>query len=218
MLRGVSLIFVALLFSACSRSMPARVAEPSDQATDPAQLREEEEAKRRASAEAHADGSGAPPPRLVELKADEEAQERHPRFDARDLPPALLKSIGETPLPVLLPSARSLGDDRAYEQANFIGAPRWYSVSFSFDDGLSLELRGAAAAREHQGMSPPGPADPEEPTLSRTHGIVDLSFARFGVGYALQIECAAPLDDPRCVKDEFVRGIYESLALVESAP
>lgn len=227
MLRGVSFFLIASLLLACSRSIPARLPGQEDgayvSAVDPA---EEEEMKRREPNPHRVDGATKPlelaPPKLIRLQAAERGEgsdvREHARIAEGALPLALKEAITETPLPVLLPSARSLGDERAYERASFIGTPLWYSVGFSFEDGLNLELRGVGAAREHSGLSALGNLDPEEPTLSRTHGIVDLSFSRFGIGYALQIECADPLQDPRCIRDEFVGNIFESLLLVERAP
>lgn len=223
MFRGVFfVVFAVALMSSCSRSTPARVSEPTDEGSDlRIDPREEEEAKRRLSdgVDEGSPNTTAPrPPKLVDLQASLEAASEHPRIALRMLPNALASAIEETPLPVLIPSERALQNDEAYEGANFIGAERWYSVSFSFDDGLSLELRGVSAARDHQGYEPPESAALEGPTLSRTHGIVDLTFSRFGIGYALQIECAEPLSDPRCAKEDFVQGVFESLLLVERAP
>lgn len=207
----------AAIIAACASSTSIDVDDPIPPAA------EGEEKKRIAESP-----DTPPPPRVVELDVetpsdtDSDSESGHPRLEHAAVPAHIRSSLTKTSVPVLLPAEKILGDEGAYERASFIAQERWYSFSFASDDGLSLELRGVSAARAHRGVAGEAGApmdeeknDPEEPTLGRAHGIVDLAFSRFGAGYALQVECADPAADARCVDDEFIFAVFESLALIE---
>lgn len=49
--------------------------------------------------------------------------------------------------------------------------------------------------------------------ISRNDFGVDLSFAKFGCGYVMTIECGDPGADPRCAADEYISGLAESMIL-----
>ena len=91
-----------------------------------------------------------------------------------------------------------------------------YSASLA-PEGHHVYIAGIRLVHEYPQieLDEAGDALLEQPyRLSRTHQIVTLSFSRFGVGYTIDIECAKPMDDPRCTEDAYAIGIYESLALL----
>ena len=50
--------------------------------------------------------------------------------------------------------------------------------------------------------------------VTRTHGVVSLSFVDFGVAYSVDVECARPEDDARCTNNDYVLTLAESLAVL----
>lgn len=55
------------------------------------------------------------------------------------------------------------------------------------------------------------------PVVTRMDGIVEGDLVRFGVAYSVAVECARPMEDVRCVGDDYVLGLVASLR-VELGP
>jgi hypothetical protein len=97
--------------------------------------------------------------------------------------------------------------------------PGWHALSMQ-GDGLHLSLHALARAVErpdleaelgHQPL-------PEGTRVSHSHKIWTVSFTRYNVAYALDVECAAPGQDPRCEDDRAALEVYRGLELVGGAP
>lgn len=87
----------------------------------------------------------------------------------------------------------------------------WYTASLSLEShhvvvhGSRLRVGGFGVEAERG------------PVVTRMDGIVECDLVRFGVAYTVAVECARPMDDVRCVGDDYVLGLVASLR-VEVGP
>lgn len=118
--------------------------------------------------------------------------------------------LADAPVPLLLPTEGELAST-----ATVTAGPHWAAASMRGDDhtvyvqgartwfevpSIELDARGDELARR-------------EVLISRTHGIVTLTFERFGVGYHIDVECERPLENELCTKDDYVERLHASLAV-----
>lgn len=90
----------------------------------------------------------------------------------------------------------------------------WYTARMK-GDGITVYIRGTRKAFDVPGMEEIHLPDT---VLSRTHGIVTVTFRRYGVAYNLDVECLGALDDPRCTEDDYATELVETLAVAGGAP
>ena len=122
-------------------------------------------------------------------------------------------TLQQVELPVLAPALPGVHWS-AVSHAN------WYSLTGQMK-GATLMVHGTRLFHQPPPgakMPAPRPTGPAHYHLSRTHGIVDISFRAFGAAYTLSIECDAPLDDPRCTEDDFARAAMASVKRVLTGP
>lgn len=87
----------------------------------------------------------------------------------------------------------------------------WYTASLPLDGhhvvvhGSRLRVGGVAVEADRG------------PVVTRMDGIVEGDLVRFGVAYTVAVECARPMEDVRCVGDDYVLGLVASLR-VEVGP
>jgi hypothetical protein len=133
------------------------------------------------------------------------------RIDAARLNDTQRDVVSRSTVPVLLP------DDDAYLKIAILTAGQaWYAAS------MPLEGRTVVVGGTRQAFEVPGLSDQQkEPMLNphayeitRTKGIVSLSFKAFGAAYMIDVECAAPMDDLRCTEDKYILSLAENLAIV----
>ena len=60
----------------------------------------------------------------------------------------------------------------------------------------------------------PEQAMEDTPQFTRSDGIVEVNFNRYGANYTIIIECDKPQTDERCLKTDFLKEVYESLEIV----
>lgn len=118
--------------------------------------------------------------------------------------------VDDSPVPVLLPD-----DDLLLASAHITVGDAWYAASMSGDDH-TVAINGTH--RSHSAPRAGGAKEedhrrPEGHTLSRTHGIVTLTFEEFGVAYAIDVECERPLENPLCVDDDYVISLAEGAGI-----
>jgi hypothetical protein len=196
----------ALLFFGCAEG--PRTGGPASAPTDidPAEERLGKE-------EAAARGTGAPA-RMAPADVDSEQASKALLFDPSLLPAAARERLRGVPVPVLLPAADAVGAPDAYGSATASRGERWYSVSLSVD-GVGLSVFGTGQAAERPELQAVVPPAGDAPRVSRTHGIVQATFRRFGVAYSIDVECAAPRTDPRCTGDAYVLGLVNAMRRLE---
>lgn len=130
------------------------------------------------------------------------------------LPAAAQLKVEAARLPVLLPSTDALTDDAFVTLGD-----GWYSAALR-GDGVHLELRGHARTHlrsDLAGAQVAAGAGSGAPRVSKTHAIFTLTFERFGVAYALDLECASHTD-PRCADPGFLLAVYEGLVVAGGRP
>ena len=144
---------------------------------------------------------------FVPRPVDEAAASSAAALDAAALTDTQWEVVGRSPVPVLLP-----GDAGLTSAARLSAGPHWYAASMITPDH-SVYIQGSRGAYEHDqvALDAPGDALTARPyTITRIHQILTLSFERFGVSYAIDVECQRPMDDPKCVEDGYAVGLYES--------
>ncbi len=96
----------------------------------------------------------------------------------------------------------------------------WYVVAVEYPDGLNMNVRGTRNAWTAPNMEIPEAARlaAENYTLSRTHGVVTVSWRAFGASYSLNVDCTTPVGDVRCTEDEFALGVVEQLGVIGGRP
>lgn len=189
-----------LLIAGCA-DRNATSSQASNQAETTAQLRGEHDGEQRRDS------------RLETV--DDEAAADHLSIDGDRLSDQAREQVGQSPVPVLLPD-----DDGLLQNAHLTLGDAWYVASMSDDDHTvvfngtrraHLEPRHGAAKEGHdEGRD-------IDHNLTRTHGIVSLSFEAFGVAYAIDVECAKPLHDERCTENDYVISMAEEAGLVEES-
>lgn len=132
------------------------------------------------------------------------------RIDAAHLPDGEREKLDVIRVPVLVPD-----DPAVVRTAMITEHENWYAAAMEVD-GADVYIRGTRNAFEVPGMDIPEAArkSAENYTLTRTHQIVTVSWRSFGVSYSLDVECAKPMDDPRCTQDEYALGLAEKLAVI----
>jgi hypothetical protein len=211
-MRIASLAKGALLALLTSSSSCAEATHRSLQPVDPIEPAEEQREKERASR----GGTGAPVS-AEPVAVDRAEVARAESLDPASLPTSLRRAIAGVDLPVLLPAPEALGEAEPYERATLIHRSGWYSISLRLE-GASLVFTGNRLAHARPEAALEASPDASAPRLGRTHGIVDVSFVRFGVAYGLHVECAAPSADPRCLEDDFALGLVGAMRVSDGAP
>lgn len=154
-------------------------------------------------------------PTLVITEADARALAAWPRLaaDEATLGDEARAVLRDVPLPVLVPDPRALAGGLTRSVAT--RGEHWYALSTHTDDGLNILVTGNRAAVVHARLE----EIDLEPllrdgrfVLGRTHGVVTVTFRAFGeIAYSVDVECARPLDDPRCTEDDFALELARGL-------
>jgi hypothetical protein len=142
---------------------------------------------------------------------DWEAAARAPRVSPSALPETLAQFFRESPVPVLLPDNR-----KALASAEPTIGQHWYAVMLTVD-GREVTIEGDRVARDVESAElTPTTQDSNSPSyrLSQTHGVLTLSFTRFGVAYTVDVECEVVTRRGTCRQPEVARRIADALRRV----
>lgn len=142
------------------------------------------------------------------------------RMAAANLRSAEAEEIARVRIPVLIPAEPAIRD-----RVKVYGMENVYTATAAIDAQASLTITGTcnrvvggdpevAAFRKRladgpRRLSRAGAAY----QMSRNDFGVDLSFAKFGCGYVMTIECGDPAADARCAADEYITGLADSMIL-----
>lgn len=146
---------------------------------------------------------------LDEIRWEETEQYRE--ISAERLSEQAQKAVGEAPIPVLLPD-----DSTLLGSAYLTVGETWYTASMQ-GEGITVVVNGSGRSREIPGVTTEKEEKIEgagDHILTRTHGIVTLSFKEFGAAYSIDVECGAPMEDKRCTGDDFVIELAEGAGIV----
>lgn len=149
-------------------------------------------------------------PRVERAEVDWAAAGAAPQLDAAWLSEAQRAKIERAPVPMLWPA-----DEALVRAAHVSVGPRWAAWHVQAD-GVTVRMHATDALVElpELVLNEVGEVMARRPYLiTRTHQIVTVTFNRFGAGYALDVECARPMDDARCAQDTFVSGLMERLVV-----
>ena len=117
----------------------------------------------------------------------------------------------DAPLPVLLPV-----DPDLLASAVITVGESWYTASMRTSE-LTVLFKGSAAGREVPGLGTNKEGDQpssDDHVLTRTHGIVTLTFQEFGAAYSIDVECARPMEDSRCTADDYIIELAETAGVL----
>lgn len=191
-----------------------------ERAPDKAALRE---ALSRTEAEDKEAGAARPQLSARSLAAAPPVQKPAPgirAMRAENLKSADAREVSAVRAPVLLPADPALRDKlRVYGMTNIYtaAAPLDANASFSMTGTCNRVIGGdpeTAAFRKRLAARTERLAGVNASyQISRNDFGVDLSFAKFGCGYVMTIECTAPASDARCAGDDYVTGLAQSLIL-----
>lgn len=136
----------------------------------------------------------------------------HPKIAADLLSSEQVAKLDGIKMPVLLPNEPAL-----LQAANIVTGEHWYSASMQAN-GITVVIHGSKAAHNVDLKVPEKTLElMRNFTVYRTHEIVTLTFTMYNVAYALDIECANPVADDRCNKDETIMQMAENLVLAGGA-
>lgn len=132
------------------------------------------------------------------------------RLEPTLLPASEQAKLTEVQLPVL-----AFDDAALLRTALLSHLGNWYVIAVEAA-GLHMNIRGTRNAYTVPGMEIPEAARKaaDNYTLTRTDGIVTVSWRAFNVSYNVDVECSKPMDDPRCTEDEFALRTVEDLGVI----
>lgn len=144
----------------------------------------------------------------VPQPVDWEAARRTPALQLA-LPERERPKLGEIEVPVLLPD-----DPKLLSSLLITHHHDWYAAAME-DNGVDVYVRGnrkAFVVPALQGIEVP------DYSVTRVHEILTVSWRAYGVAYTLDVECFAPLEDPRCTNDDYALSLAKSLKLAGGRP
>ncbi len=117
--------------------------------------------------------------------------------------------LEHAPLPALVPQKPAL-----FRKATITSGPHWYAASLHAD-GYSVYVSGTNLETVIPELELPKrhPELKNDFRITRTDGIVTLTFNAFGAAYDIDVECARPTTDARCTQDDFAVALANSLAV-----
>lgn len=152
-------------------------------------------------------------PTARDVSVDWSSARQFRKLTPTSVPPALQLAFDKISLPVLLPNRPSL-----LVNATPTHGPTWYAVSLKSEDH-SVFIAGDRRERFVPGVSDNAESPPDfEVRVTRSRGIVHATWKAFGVAYTLDVECAAPLQDPKCTHDDYARELAGSVAFAGGQP
>lgn len=141
---------------------------------------------------------------------DSKTANAHPKLNTQALSEALRQALGKAVVPVLLPNNPAL-----LKRAVPTYGKHWFAVTMK-DDTHSVYVQGTRTRFEFDQieLGKAGDQALKKPyQISKTHQIITISFERFGVGYGIDIECAKPIDDERCTKEDYAHHLMTTLGV-----
>lgn len=145
-------------------------------------------------------------------------------LEAKDLPRVASAEVDRVRIPVLIPAISGVRD-----KIKVYGLENAYTATARIDAETLLSISGTChrviggdpnivAFRKRLAESPPRlPGAGAAYYISRNPLGVDISFAKFGCGYVMTVECGDPDRDPRCVEDDYIKGLADSMILINPA-
>jgi hypothetical protein len=143
-------------------------------------------------------------------KVDWSKVDDYPSLDSQWLAAEALDILDGSPVPALLP-----GRPELLESATITRGEHWYAASLDgeghdvYVSGTRLSVKSATIDSEELPERPEG-----EVRLTRNEAIVSAAFEAFGASYVVEVECARPMDDPRCTEDDYAQGLVDDLGVV----
>lgn len=137
---------------------------------------------------------------------DWDAAAAAPAVDQASVPESVASFFDESPVPVLLPP-----DRQALQTMEPTMGDHWYATVFELD-GREVTVEGDRVARRAEELPDPAAPDDERFRISQTHGVITVSFTRFGAAYTLDVECERVDSTGRCSDESFAVGIADRLA------
>lgn len=141
-------------------------------------------------------------------------------MSAANLRSAEASEIARARIPVLIPADPAIRD-----RTKVYGMENIYTATATIDAQAALTISGTcnrviggdpdvAAFRKRLAEGPKRLSGAGAAyQISRNDFGVDLSFAKFGCGYVMTVECGDPAADARCAADDYITGLAGSMIL-----
>lgn len=154
--------------------------------------------------------------RTIVRDVDWEAANAFQHINQTLLPTAIRGQLDTVQIPVLLPSDPQLiGVVQVFPNQDF------YTATILIGDAIEIYIEGSRLVHLATPVAPRSPANIQGSgsfTITRSEGLVYLSFNVFNVAYLVRIGCADPSNDARCTDDGFITSIAENLSIAGGAP
>jgi hypothetical protein len=115
----------------------------------------------------------------------------------------------DAPVPALVPDVAEL-----HASATATTGEHWYALSLDGDQH-SVYVSGTRHVTVVEGLElvDEQPDLEDDFRMTRTDGIVSLAVNAFGAAYTIEVECARPGTDERCIEDDYVVSLANALAV-----
>lgn len=146
-------------------------------------------------------------PRAIDWKAAAEYRQ----LAVEDVPAEPRRSLGESPVPVLLPD-----DPEALEGVDATVTEHWYAAILEVD-GREVTIEGDRVVRRVDDLELPEAGEKqaaEQFHVTQTHGVMTVTFTAFGAGYTVDIECNQVDEQGRCTNESFALEVANRLAVL----
>lgn len=119
------------------------------------------------------------------------------------------KVLAAADIPALLPDV-----DELLERGVATQGAHWYAFSAA-DKAHTVFITGnnKEVLLPELDLLKAQPDIKDDLLITRVDGVVELGFNSFGAAYTLEVECAEPDSDPRCVGDDYIVELANELGL-----
>jgi hypothetical protein len=148
------------------------------------------------------------------------------KMTPKSLPRVKALEIERPGLPVLVP-----GTPEVLESVQVFGQENSYSAIADGGEGVAIRISGSRKKvvvgsppvvrrrlEEFRSEKKSLPQFGARYLITRSDGVTDLSFSRWGCGYIISVMCDDPYTDARCAEDDFITELASSLVLLNDRP
>ena len=213
-MKWLATISLVVAVAGCANDQPSDEARTTSQALDSVAERPELPAVPGQPNKAAVANSDPTPAGPLQGEVDWAEAKGYAHIAAKELPASERVKLDAIRLPVL-----SYGEAGLLRDTLLTHNQNWYVLSANHD-GLNVVLKGTRNEVITPGIELNDAAlrAADNYTFTRTHTVVTVAWRAFGASYSLDLECARPMDDTRCSKDEFALNMIESLGVIGGKP
>jgi hypothetical protein len=221
------LLATALAVQACAQEAkePAQTRQQASESTqeiDPTFNAQEERATKKQWQERASDSANGISPNGINKRVSEIDWAEAKSFQQAELAGLTEEQrdrLIDAPVPALLPNRAEL-----FGEVTVTSGEHWYAASLD-GDAHSVYVSGTRLVTVVEGLeladeladdlADEAGSFEDDFRITRTDAIVSLSVNAFGAAYTIEVECARPGEDARCLEDDYVVSLANALVLPE---